>query len=109
MIMYDKIKKALEEKLKMLERRVATIEDHKRTQKDDDFAEAASESENDEAREEIQDAGFEEIKQVKLALKKIQNKTYGECEECGAKIDLKRLLALPYANVCIDCKTEMED
>ena len=48
------------------------------------------------------------LKKIDLALKKIDENTYGECEECGEEISVQRLMARPVAQLCIDCKTEQE-
>jgi len=42
------------------------------------------------------------------ALEKLEDGVYGECESCGEEIGLKRLLARPVAELCIDCKSEQE-
>jgi len=44
------------------------------------------------------------LKEISQTLEKIKNNTYGVCEKCGAKIDKKRLKALPTANHCLNCK-----
>ena len=49
------------------------------------------------------------LKKIDLALKKIEEGTYGECEMCGEPIANGRLLARPVAQLCIDCKTEQEN
>lgn len=48
------------------------------------------------------------LKKINLALQKIEDKTFGECENCGEEIALARLMARPVAQLCIDCKTEQE-
>ncbi len=45
---------------------------------------------------------------IELALKKIENGTYGICEECGAVIGEKRLEAIPWVRLCIDCSQNEE-
>lgn len=45
---------------------------------------------------------------IKEALEKIDNGTFGICEECGEEISSKRLRARPMATLCIDCKHEQE-
>lgn len=49
------------------------------------------------------------LKKIELALSKIENGTYGECEMCGEPIAPARLMARPVAQLCIDCKTEQEN
>jgi DnaK suppressor protein len=48
------------------------------------------------------------LKKIDLALKKMDEGTYGECESCGEPIAVARLMARPVAQLCIDCKTEQE-
>ena len=48
------------------------------------------------------------LKKIDQALKKIENHTFGECEECGCDISQQRLLARPTATLCINCKEEQE-
>ena len=43
------------------------------------------------------------LKDVKSALEKIENGTYGICENCGKKITEERLLACPEAKTCLKC------
>ncbi|EDP73971.1 TraR/DksA family transcriptional regulator [Hydrogenivirga sp. 128-5-R1-1] len=45
---------------------------------------------------------------IEIALKKIENGTYGICEECGAPIGEKRLEALPWVRLCIECSEKDE-
>jgi DnaK suppressor protein len=42
------------------------------------------------------------------ALEKIEDDTYGICDECGCDIPKKRLNVLPFARCCIECQSEME-
>ena len=56
----------------------------------------------------IASEGSDRMKDIEDALKKIEDKTYGKCEVCGEKIGQKRLTAVPYARLCIQCKSEQE-
>ena len=49
------------------------------------------------------------LKKIDVALKKIEEETYGECESCGEQIGFARLMARPVAQLCIDCKTAQEN
>jgi DnaK suppressor protein len=49
------------------------------------------------------------LKKIDVALKKMDDGTYGECENCGEEIAFARLMARPVAQLCIDCKTEEEN
>ena len=46
--------------------------------------------------------------EVRLALEKIDNGTYGICESCGQDIEPERLEALPITSLCIECKRREE-
>ncbi|HDQ71975.1 MAG TPA: molecular chaperone DnaK [Chloroflexi bacterium] len=48
------------------------------------------------------------LERVNRALAKLDNGTYGLCEECGARIDRARLEALPQARYCLDCQSQKE-
>ena len=45
---------------------------------------------------------------IDIALKKIENGTYGICEECGEPIGEKRLEAIPWVRLCIKCSQNEE-
>ena len=51
---------------------------------------------------------YQKIKLISAALQRITDKTYGLCEMCGCHIEENRLKIIPYARVCIDCKTKEE-
>jgi DnaK suppressor protein len=44
------------------------------------------------------------LKNINLALEKIEKGKYGNCEKCGKKIDEKRLKVSPEARFCLKCK-----
>lgn len=48
------------------------------------------------------------LKKVRKSLQKIEEGTFGECEDCGAEISYNRLLARPTADLCIHCKEAEE-
>lgn len=48
------------------------------------------------------------IRKVDYALMKLENGTYGVCENCGALIPFERLKARPVTTMCINCK-ELEE
>lgn len=45
---------------------------------------------------------------IKDALERLEEGTYGICEECGEEISLKRLKARPVTTVCFNCKIRQE-
>ena len=44
------------------------------------------------------------LREVELALKRMDAGTYGRCERCGTPIAPERLEAIPWARLCIACK-----
>lgn len=48
------------------------------------------------------------LMQIEAALERIEEGTYGICEECGVKIPKKRLNALPFASMCVKCAAEYQ-
>ena len=45
---------------------------------------------------------------VEEALVRVQNGTYGTCEDCGKPIATARLQAIPYTPHCIDCAAKLQ-
>ncbi len=45
------------------------------------------------------------VEEIDRALAKIDAGTYGTCEQCGQAIPKARLKALPYATLCVACKS----
>jgi len=50
----------------------------------------------------------EDLQKIDEAIRKIDEGTYGLCEDCGEEISEERLKILPYAIYCIDCKESRE-
>jgi DnaK suppressor protein len=48
------------------------------------------------------------MKRIDAALDRIDNKEYGSCVECGKKVQIGRLDAVPWARHCIECQ-ELQD
>lgn len=49
------------------------------------------------------------LRDVVLALQKIEDGSYGTCERCSEPIAEKRLDALPFARYCINCQRLVEE
>ena len=49
------------------------------------------------------------LKKIEEALERIDNNTFGICDDCGLEIDLKRLAARPVTTMCIECKMHQEE
>jgi DnaK suppressor protein len=48
------------------------------------------------------------LEKIEASLERIDEGTYGECEECGVKIPKTRLNAIPYATLCVKCASQQE-
>ncbi len=48
------------------------------------------------------------LNMIDNALRRIEEGTYGNCEECSKAIPQKRLMAMPHARLCIKCQ-ELEE
>ncbi len=48
------------------------------------------------------------IAKIREALERIENGTFGICENCGDEIDIERLKARPVTTLCIECKRKQE-
>lgn len=73
-----------------------------------EFMDIASDNEADEMQARIAEAASHQIDQINCVLEKLKGGTYGICEECGEKIAVARLKAIPFATLCISCK-EIEE
>ena len=56
----------------------------------------------------IRDRERKLILKIKEALARIEDGSFGICEECGAEISEERLKARPVTTLCIECKTKAE-
>jgi DnaK suppressor protein len=45
---------------------------------------------------------------IEAALERVEDGTYGTCEECGATVPKLRLNAIPYTPFCIKCAQQLE-
>ena len=57
----------------------------------------------------IRDRERKLILKIKEALARIEDGTFGICEECGDEISVERLKVRPVTTLCIACKTKAEE
>jgi RNA polymerase-binding protein DksA len=48
------------------------------------------------------------LEEIAAALERIDNGTFGRCQECGKEISETRLQAIPYTRLCIDCASRAD-
>jgi DnaK suppressor protein len=57
----------------------------------------------------IRDRERKLISKIDQAIERIEDGSFGICDECGEDIENKRLEARPVATLCIHCKTLQEE
>lgn len=57
----------------------------------------------------IRDRERKLVNKIKEALERLDDGTFGICEECGEEIGEARLKARPVTTLCINCKMEAEE
>ncbi len=92
----DALRKALAGDLSMLK--------SLREQIGSDVVDAALDAAQDEISSKLAEVESRELANIEVALERINEGTYGQCELCQGKIPLARLNALPYATTCIECQ-----
>ncbi len=70
---------------------------------DRDLEDQAIELENEDVIDALEQEAEEELRQVVHALKRVQSGEGDTCEQCGEPIDPRRIEALPYAVLCLEC------
>jgi len=57
----------------------------------------------------IRDRERKLISKIDKAVERVEDGTFGLCDECGEDIEFKRLMARPVATLCVECKTKQEE
>jgi len=98
----------LEEKNKILSK----YEDQEIIKAEDEGAtDIADEANESNERRLMQSLGAKDaavLRQIKYALRRIEEGTYGICAKCGQPIPEKRLELIPYAMFCVPCQESEE-
>src|SRR6267142_5784588 len=74
----------------------------------EDEGDLATISHNKELFYNLHESDFQRLKSIQEALKRMDRGEYGECVRCGEDINEKRLMAVPWATLCIQCQEEAE-
>ena len=96
-------KAQLKKRLTELGARLEAIEEELDSHQNRDWEDLATEREGDEVLEATGNAGKAEITQIRAALKRIEDGSYGDCVRCGEPIAEARLDALPWTPLCRRC------
>ena len=86
-----------------LQKRIDAIGNDFKKGRSADFADQATERENDEVLSDIRVEAKNELQQINDALSRIGDDQYGKCSACAEDIAPERLQALPYVTTCISC------
>src|SRR3989344_808681 len=68
-----------------------------------DMEEEADETQEHETLVSLEHSLELKLKDVNIALEKVEKGGYGACEKCGKEIEKERLLACPEARLCMAC------
>ena len=100
---FEARKQQLLNRRKELTTRLTSIEAELDSHQSKDWEELAVEREVDEVLEGLGDQGLQEVRQIDLALERIEDGTYGECQKCGDLVAEARLDLLPHTPLCRNC------
>ena len=74
-----------------------------------EFEEKATNEQLATGLKQLDDQDRKKIDAINYALGRIQSDNYDICESCGENISEKRLEAVPWTTICIDCAAEIEE
>lgn len=108
----EKIKRMLLEEQQRILSKLAKNKEEEKNNKDrqavgDDVDQAVA-LEEEKLRSALSALDVQKLRSIDSALKRIEEGTYGFCEECGEPIEEGRLMAKPFAVLCVRCKEEKE-
>jgi len=108
----DKMESALMAlKTEIVNNLISSNEDFKEIMDGTEPKDPADIASDDIDRKMIEAIGAQELKRLKLiesAITRIKQDKYGHCIKCSKRIPQDRLIAIPYALMCIECKSEEE-
>ena len=108
----------LEERQRTL-KAIAYLHEEQRSETEDELRELSGGSDNHladiathtydrELDSTLEESEGQHLAHVESALERIEDGTYGTCENCGNPIGAERLEAMPWVTLCIDCKRKAE-
>jgi DnaK suppressor protein len=86
------------------------LNDHSKTTSiPTDMGELGSDNADQELTSDLLGSDEDILDQIDGALKRMENGSFGQCEECGEQIPASRLAAIPYAAECVRCTSQREE
>ena len=79
-----------------------------KTENTEDESDLATISHDRDLLANLQEGDFARLRFIREAMQSLDRGQYGECIRCGNNISEKRLRAVPWATLCIQCQEEME-
>ncbi|OFX26745.1 MAG: hypothetical protein A2Z07_06670 [Armatimonadetes bacterium RBG_16_67_12] len=105
-------RRRLLEELETLSRRAAQTDDQPRAGgdggEDDGLIDAAIQTLERDRESAVEASLRALLEEIELALQRLRTGVYGVCERCQRPITQQRLRAIPYATLCIKCKSHQE-
>ena len=107
----ENVRKSLFDRRHEIIHKLSDAQDQTKTIETDiaqDLADKAESSYTKEFLLSLSNAEREELLQIEAALKRIAKGEYGVCQVCQKEIGKKRLAALPWTSLCIECQEKSE-
>ncbi|MBN1940456.1 MAG: TraR/DksA family transcriptional regulator [Candidatus Aminicenantes bacterium] len=107
----DAVKDNLIERRHEIIHKLSEVQDQSKMNETDiaqDLADKAESSYTKEFLLSLSNAEREELLQIDAALKRIARGEYGLCRTCQKEIGKKRLAAIPWTPLCIECQEQSE-
>ncbi len=79
------------------------------TEKSLDFTDQATQESDMDLNIHMKERDSKLVAKIKEALERVEDGTYGICEDCGQRISEERLKARPVTTMCIKCKRRQEN
>ena len=106
---YEEVRNHLVAMLEDLNLRLSRITNnirHSDTPLEKDFAEQATQNENNEVMDYLGNSARTEIDLINQAIAKIDSGHYGICQVCDEPINKERLKAMPHSVMCVKCASK---
>jgi RNA polymerase-binding transcription factor DksA len=100
---HEEITRSLTGRLAELTGHIEEIDKELRSTLSADWEEQATQLEGQDALGGLEKSKLQEVQQIREALRRIGEGSYGVCAQCGELIAPERLKALPTATKCISC------